>query len=469
MHPITIITPLEDHRHFNHADVSLLPLTTQSQYKGGDIILAGLFQPLAFNACETAVLNIIRHARKTGTKIQLWLRPDQSEELQSRLGLTLASHEIDIIGFQTPALYDFFTPSIEKITKMLTISPLDIAQIAATRPLDNPLFLRGRRPFIETLTTLPTRTTALQDTLNRDDWTGFYKSVQKAGGRPGNTRLRLDFRRAQMRLRERLWSAPSLETKIKEFRSHQSVRSVNLPHPLISFIAPTKRPQFINSIIDKIRDQNIRNCELIIVIHGHETHFKSADFLAPDLNLKILNFSAQSHNVGRCMNDAIQIAKGDYIVKIDDDDYYGPLYTQDILRFMQKTDLDFSGRPPFAAYLQGRDKTYIRNAGILSEYSFCTLADLAERRVAIMGCAQVGTRDFFINHPYDEDNIGSVDTATFERHKLSNAKVAVLDGFNIIIHRNHDKAHHTWKITDKNLARNALPIARKLATDLIYT
>ena len=104
---------------------------------------------------------------------------------------------------------------------------------------------------------------------------------------------------------------------------------------MVTIIIPTRRAQNIDNIINNVSRQLYKNIELILIPHFYtESNLKelkeNSETLRGELNnLVILNID-DSFSLGSRLNRAIDIARGDYWAKIDDDDIYFDNYLSDM-------------------------------------------------------------------------------------------------------------------------------------------
>lgn len=93
-------------------------------------------------------------------------------------------------------------------------------------------------------------------------------------------------------------------------------------HYKVSVIIRThKRPQVLKRTLECLRHQIYNNLEIIVVEDGQPTAQKMVEENFADLNIK---YRATFENVGRgkAGNTGIELATGDFVCFLDDDDYY---------------------------------------------------------------------------------------------------------------------------------------------------
>ena len=62
------------------------------------------------------------------------------------------------------------------------------------------------------------------------------------------------------------------------------------------------------------------------------------------------------------MNEGIKHAKGEFWFKVDDDDYYGPHFVEDVIDAYAYSGADIVGKPTYLVYLESLDVTVCRAA-----------------------------------------------------------------------------------------------------------
>jgi hypothetical protein len=128
--------------------------------------------------------------------------------------------------------------------------------------------------------------------------------------------------------------------------------------PVISSIISTKRPQNIPHVIGEFTKQSYAHKELVLVLHGSGFDEKMIDKELSKVNVdyKILQKSTNTI-FGENLNDAVEAARGDFITKMDDDDYYGENHLLDLLSAYRYSRADIVGKWSNWVYLKNKDRT----------------------------------------------------------------------------------------------------------------
>lgn len=122
--------------------------------------------------------------------------------------------------------------------------------------------------------------------------------------------------------------------------NHSSLKTVVQEKPLVSCIMPTyNRPEFIAYAVHQFLEQSYPNKELIIIDDG-DTKIES---LLPD-NSQIKYWSLQEKlDIGSKRNMACKMSNGQFIIHLDDDDFYAPNWIEKQLSFLIKNKLELTG------------------------------------------------------------------------------------------------------------------------------
>ncbi|GEM_PF-655813 len=116
---------------------------------------------------------------------------------------------------------------------------------------------------------------------------------------------------------------------------------------LVSVFIPTyNSAEFLTQAIDSVLAQTYKNYELIIIDDGSSDN--TPEILAAYQNLPQIRLYRHARNVGMAANwnIGLQLCQGEFIAKLDSDDYYEPTYLETAMAFFQKNQavgLVFSG------------------------------------------------------------------------------------------------------------------------------
>lgn len=214
--------------------------------------------------------------------------------------------------------------------------------------------------------------------------------------------------------------------------------------PLVSIVTCTRRPQMINRIVDNISSQNHPNIELILTLQDFSDAQRNelvGKLRANSSNLErvqvIINDN-QDITLGERFNHAAEHAKGEYIAKMDDDDFYFEHYLSDMLIPFSFGDYGVVGKKELFMYLSGSNKLVSRFSGMKHR-----IADF------LAGPTLLIKRKVFAEIQFEPRNRG--EDSSFLRNALAAGhKIYAADPFNFIQFR-AEPINHTWKISDDEI------------------
>lgn len=131
-----------------------------------------------------------------------------------------------------------------------------------------------------------------------------------------------------------------------------------VPDPTVSVLLATRRPDKVKTALAQIAAQTWNQTEVVLVLHGFdadEPSVKSAtDAYAGEL--KVLSVPAETI-FGDVLNAGTAAASGDYITKMDDDDWYGRNHIRDLIHAASYSGADLVGSQVEFVYLESLDIT----------------------------------------------------------------------------------------------------------------
>ncbi|HEY9353564.1 MAG TPA: glycosyltransferase [Nocardioides sp.] len=130
--------------------------------------------------------------------------------------------------------------------------------------------------------------------------------------------------------------------------------------PKVSAVLSTMRPGRVAGVIEALAAQRYPHLEIIVAVHGAEGP------LPPRLEKVIAATGAivtrheKAKAFGSVLADAARAASGDLVVKIDDDDIYGPQVIGDLVLAYLYSGADMVGKTTEYLYLEALDHTVHR-------------------------------------------------------------------------------------------------------------
>jgi hypothetical protein len=133
------------------------------------------------------------------------------------------------------------------------------------------------------------------------------------------------------------------------------------PVPSVSVVVSTNRPALVERIVGIVAAQDHPSTELILALHGDG--FSAADPVAPPgLDLKVMRAPADAV-FGHVLSQASALAGGEWVAKMDDDDWYGTEHLSDLVLAAGYSGADLVGKGSEFVYLEGSDVTLRRGLG----------------------------------------------------------------------------------------------------------
>ena len=118
-----------------------------------------------------------------------------------------------------------------------------------------------------------------------------------------------------------------------------------LPPQKVSILLVTKRPDFLEHAFTQIASQVYPHKELVVVLHGDDFDLDEVKAMADTTGIPVtVDQCPSTTTYGDCLNTAIDLATGDIVTKMDDDDYYGPNHINDLTTALHYSQADIVGK-----------------------------------------------------------------------------------------------------------------------------
>ena len=132
------------------------------------------------------------------------------------------------------------------------------------------------------------------------------------------------------------------------------------PAPTVSLLLSTRRPQNVDHALRQVARQRGVHLELVLVTHGFTVDPSALqEFRATGRHLTVVPVPADVPFGAALARGAAQ-ASGDVFLKMDDDDWYGPDFTADLLLARRYSGADAVGTPAEFVYVGPLDRTVRR-------------------------------------------------------------------------------------------------------------
>lgn len=209
----------------------------------------------------------------------------------------------------------------------------------------------------------------------------------------------------------------------------------------ISYFVSTNRPDNLRLIFENVARQSVKNSELLIATHGFVVEESKIVGLTEEFGLESVRvFPIDSEkSLGHCLNTLVQESNGEVLLRMDDDDFYGRWYAEDMVHALEFSQADLLGKSATYIYFEDMDATVLTFPG--KEDRFTDF---------VRGATFGGPRETFVNYPFPEST-RSEDSSVLERLRRDGKKIYATNRFNYAVIRNGDKEKHTWQVDDISL------------------
>ena len=145
----------------------------------------------------------------------------------------------------------------------------------------------------------------------------------------------------------------------------KSRRSKIKKYPTVSVLVSTLRTDDLSNLLDQLLAQTLATFDLVLGLHTIELSASHKRQIAA-LNRRKVKVTVQEFSedqtLGTILSTLASQSQGDYIAKMDDDDYYGPEHLRDLLDAALDTGADVVGRAMNYVYLEPLQLTVRRFA-----------------------------------------------------------------------------------------------------------
>lgn len=211
------------------------------------------------------------------------------------------------------------------------------------------------------------------------------------------------------------------------------------PRRSVSAIVATNRPHELDTVLANVGRQVHPAVELVLVLHGFDVdqgELKDRAAAAGVTSLTVVE-AAVELTLGACLNLGIDAAGGDYLAKLDDDNYYGAHYLTDLVDAFDATGAGVVGKWAHHVWLRGSGAVVLRYPDAENSY---------QRR--IQGGSMVFDGDLLRRIRFSDLPRG-VDSDVLDRALAEGVAVWSGDRFNYVSIREADTSGHTWTVAER--------------------
>ncbi|MFI6900902.1 glycosyltransferase family 2 protein [Nonomuraea sp. NPDC050394] len=257
-----------------------------------------------------------------------------------------------------------------------------------------------------------------------------------AGEPAGGLRCVADLRREEHSVRLRRVAARLAATP-GEFPASFAGEVASAARPKVSVVMSTKRPHLVAEALAQMARQRHVEVEAVIGLHG--VPYEAVRAAVESAALPVSCVVSQAA-FGEVLNLAAVRASGDYLVKWDDDDWYGPEHLSDLLLAMRATGADIVGATGEFFYLEPLNTT-IRRTTFASgaAYPSEVWADHVAGGTILLAAAKFRSLGGFPALPR------AVDKAFLKAAQAQGARIYRTHGLGYVLRRTLSD-EHTWQL-----------------------
>ena len=223
--------------------------------------------------------------------------------------------------------------------------------------------------------------------------------------------------------------------RVQEMLEVVGLKPDEAPEPAVSVVVATCRPKNVRRALENIARQRYTNLELILVLNNATFDLQAIESQLQTIpNARVVQIEGRT-KLPVCLNRAVLEASGDYIAKMDDDDYYGEEYISDMMLATRYSDADVLGKGTYFAYMEETNDTGLRT--LRPEHEFTNL---------VAGPTLVVRREVLKRIKFPEQKPRGSDTGFLRRAVQEGCSVYSSDRFNFILVRRSKPGTHTWNI-----------------------
>lgn len=251
-----------------------------------------------------------------------------------------------------------------------------------------------------------------------------------------------DYRDRKVHLAQRLtWANYTYEERVKKILSVLGIGTGGHTEPKIAVITPTVRPENFETIFQNFSQQSYPDKELLICCHGFQADQAGIQSIADRYNVDSYRVIEKSreYSLADNLNAMIEMADGEVIARMDDDDWYGPNYLLDLHNSLKFSQADVVGKAASYIYFEESNMSVLTMPQMEHKYS-----DF------VRGATIMARKDTLLKTPFPNGERG--EDSDFLTQILSvGGTIYSADRFNFSVSRLHSKESHTWGAADNLL------------------
>jgi hypothetical protein len=226
--------------------------------------------------------------------------------------------------------------------------------------------------------------------------------------------------------------------------------------PLVTVIAVSNRPQQLEHVLGSFTRQSYLERELIFVANSDQFDHGALEQRLAEIDGARLVVMPEAATLAECLNEGMDIARGDFVAKYDDDDDYGAEYLWDMMLTFGYSGAAVAGKRSYHAYVHEGDRTVLRFPG--REFSYVK---------SVVGGTLVFDRRKTGDIRFTPVERGT-DTIFLEDCVAAGLKIFSADRYNFIQHRHVDVTRHTWQISTDQFLEATVQVAAGYASERVF-
>ena len=215
---------------------------------------------------------------------------------------------------------------------------------------------------------------------------------------------------------------------------------------LATVFCATSRPHQLGWLLERFQAQVYEPKELVLLLHGPGFDPRLVHGMCQERGITSQVLTAPSDvTLGECLQRAVEVARGDYLFKIDDDDWYGSRYLDEGVMALEYSEAGLVSKVSFPLSFRSSPHLWMLRPG--SEFRYALFGGGA----TLGGLRQVFEQVCFRPRRLDEDHAFRFGCLAHSIPMLSTSC------YGFVCYRG-DSRQHTWRLGDRDLQKVAEPL-----------
>ncbi len=249
-----------------------------------------------------------------------------------------------------------------------------------------------------------------------------------------------------------IWQEHTYTHRVNKLLSLMGMEDKVHRQPTVSAMISTNRPAQLEHVLGQMVAQKNVDLEVLVLCHGFMLPENRKAALESEFGPVVWIEADSTALLGECYNILAQVASGDVVAKIDDDDWYGPHYLFEQVAAIDYAAADVVGKGAHHVYLENADATVLRFPE--SEHKY---------RPFVSGPTIVSKRDVVLDAKFPNVQRGE-DTGFLHHVSGSGGTIFSSSRFGFLQERS-SRGDHTWNIADLSIFSTGEVVAYGKAFD----